>query len=290
MTQQNADQLHRYLFEQRHARGELVQLHATYARLLEGHDYPKSVAQLLGEALAATCLLTATLKFEGEITLQIQGDGPMSLLVINGRDNQTMRGIARVQSEVAENASFTNLIGKGQMVITIMPDQGERYQGVVAVESSTLTGCIEQYFIRSEQLPSSLQLFADPSLGSCGGMLIQSLPGEHDAQSTDFGHLSALAQTLKSEEVYELSAEQLLFRLFHEEKVRIYEPQQVAFKCSCSRERCRNALVSMGQEELGKLFAEQEEVDMHCQYCNSHHVFHSGDMAELFGQAGNTLH
>ena len=100
MTQQNADQLHRYLFEQRHARGELVQLHATYARLLEGHDYPKSVAQLLGEALAATCLLTATLKFEGEITLQIQGDGPMSLLVINGRDNQTMRGIARVRVDV----------------------------------------------------------------------------------------------------------------------------------------------------------------------------------------------
>ena len=129
MSHKDTDQMHRYLFEQRHCRGELIQLQDTYAKVIEGHNYPQVIANLLGEALAATCLLTATLKFEGEITLQIQGSGPMSLLVINGRNDQTMRGLARLQSVVDDTSSFKDLIGEGQMVITIAPDQGERYQG-----------------------------------------------------------------------------------------------------------------------------------------------------------------
>lgn len=290
MSQTSVDLLHRYLFEQRHARGELVQLNATYARMLEGHDYPAVVANLLGEALAATCLLTATLKFEGEITLQIQGSGPLSLLVINGRNDQTMRGVARLQGDVAPTASLHELIGNGQMVITITPDEGERYQGIVALEEPTLTGCIEQYFIRSEQLPTCLKLFADTEQGRCGGMLIQALPGEHQEQAQDFEHLSVLAETLTADETLTLDAEQLLYRLFHEEEVRLYEPQEVAFKCTCSRERCGEALISMGKEELGKLFAEQEEVDIHCQYCNAHHLFTAEDLGNLYGHKDNNKH
>lgn len=290
MSQASTDLLHRYLFEQRHVRGELVQLNATYTRMLQGHDYPQVIANLLGEALAATSLLTATLKFEGEITLQIQGTGPLSLLVINGRNDQTMRGIARLQQDVSNDASFHQLIGNGQMVITITPDEGERYQGVVALEEESLTGCIEQYFVRSEQLSTSLKLFADAKQGLCGGMLLQALPGEHEQQAQDFEHLSVLAATLTSEEVFTLEAQQLLYRLFHEEQVRLYEPQQVTFHCSCSKERSRGALISMGQEELGQLFAEQETVEIHCHYCNARYTFGSTDFSELFGQGGDTLH
>lgn len=290
MSQVNADQLHRYLFEQRHVRGELVQLNETYSRMLQGHDYPQVVATLLGEALAATCLLTATLKFEGEITLQIQGTGPLSLLVINGRNDQTMRGIARIQSDIESGADFHQLIGQGQMVITITPDQGERYQGVVALEESTLTGCIEQYFIRSEQLPTSLKLFANVEQGRCGGMLLQALPGEHEQQEQDFEHLTVLANTLTAEEVLTLEAEQLLYRLFHEEEVRLYEPQSVSFHCSCSKERSKGALISMGQEELGKVFAEQEQVEIQCQYCNAHYRFDSSDFTDFFGQGSDNIH
>ncbi|WP_087507440.1 Hsp33 family molecular chaperone HslO [Neiella marina] len=287
--QTNADQLHRYLFEQRNCRGELVQLHSTYARIIEGHNYPPVIAELLGEALSATCLLTATIKFEGEITLQIQGSGPLSLLVINGRNDQTMRGIARVQSHVGNDMTFKQLIGQGQMVITIAPDKGERYQGIVELSEETFSGCLEQYFFRSEQLATSLNLFADVESQQCGGILIQALP-KQDNDDEDFSHLQVLASTLKGEELYQLPAEQVLHRLFHEEKVTLYQPQDVVFHCSCSRERSKSALLSMGKDELSQIFSEQEQVDIHCQYCNTHHVFSAEDFDELFGLTNKKIH
>ncbi|WP_432763238.1 Hsp33 family molecular chaperone HslO [Echinimonas agarilytica] len=288
--QSNSDKLHRYLFEKRHVRGELVQLHSTYARMLEGHDYPPVISEMLGQALAATCLLTATLKFEGEITVQIQGNGPLSLLVINGRNDQTMRGIARVQSHVCADSSFQEIIGQGQMVITISPDEGERYQGIVPLEADTFTGCIEDYFARSEQLPTKLMLFADVESQQCGGLLVQALPGDQAEKEQDFEHLSVLSATLKADEIFDLEAEQLLFRLFHEEEVTLYEPQTVAFTCSCSRERSTSALSAMGERELSKLFAEQEKIDIHCQYCNSHYVFSQEDLPALFGKTNLNIH
>ncbi len=290
MSQATFDLLHRFLFENRHIRGELVQLDSSYQQILAGHDYPDVVAKILGEALAATSLLTATLKFEGEITLQIQGNGPMSLLVINGRNDQTMRGIARLQGDVAADASFHQLIGQGQMVITIAPDAGERYQGIIALDADTLTACIENYFIRSEQLATQLKLFANPATGRCGGILLQALPGEFEQQAEDFEHLSILSETLTEEEALTLPAEQLLFRLFHEEQVKLYPEQAVSFKCTCSRERCRDALISMGEQELSKLFSEQEEVDIHCHYCHSHHVFTSDDLQQMLGKDDSPLH
>ncbi|WP_404822998.1 Hsp33 family molecular chaperone HslO [Neiella holothuriorum] len=286
--QPDADLLHRYLFEQRDCRGELVQLHDTYARIIEGHDYPQVIAKLLGEALAATCLLTATLKFEGEITVQIQGDGPLSLLVINGRNDQSMRGIARLKSHAGSDMGFQQLIGHGQMVITVAPDQGERYQGIVELSEATFSACLEQYFIRSEQLATCLKLFADAESQQCGGILLQALPQQNDAD--DFQHLQVLTSTLKAGELFDLPAEQVLHRLFHEENVTLYPAQSVCFKCSCSRERSKQALLSMGKDEVLQLFSEQEQVDIHCQYCNSHHVFNQEDMIELFGKTNPSIH
>lgn len=289
MIQSDADLLHRYLFEQRDCRGELVQLHDTYARIIDDHNYPPVIAHLLGEALAATCLLTATIKFEGEITLQIQGNGPLSLLVINGRNDQSMRGIARVQSHVGSDLTFQQLIGQGQMVITIAPDKGERYQGVVELSEATFSACLEQYFVRSEQLDTCLRLFADVESKQCGGILVQALP-QHNSDEDGFNHLQVLTNTLKAEELFDLPAEQVLHRLFHEEEVTLYPAQSVCFKCSCSRERSKQALLSMGKDEVLQLFSEQEQVDIHCQYCNSHHVFNQGDMVELFGKTNQPIH
>ncbi len=122
------DQLHRYLFEQFAVRGELVTVSETWKQILENHNYPLPVKTLLGELLVATSLLTATLKFAGDITVQLQGDGPMSLAVINGNNQQQMRGVARVQGDVPENADLKTLVGNGYLVITISPEEGERYQ------------------------------------------------------------------------------------------------------------------------------------------------------------------
>ena len=143
--------LHRYLFENLSVRGELVQLDSAYQHILASKDYPQPIRNLLGELQVATSLLTATLKFEGSITLQLQGDGPVSLAVINGDHEQKLRGVARWEGHIDANATLHQLIGKGHLVITISPKQGERYQGVVGLEGDTLAEILEGYFERSEQ-------------------------------------------------------------------------------------------------------------------------------------------
>lgn len=280
------DQLHRYLFEQFAVRGELVTVSETWKQIQENHNYPLPVKTLLGELLVATSLLTATLKFAGDITVQLQGDGPMSLAVINGNNQQQMRGVARVQGDVPENADLKTLVGNGYLVITISPEEGERYQGVVGLEGDTLAACLEDYFMRSEQLPTRLFIRTGEVDGqpAAGGMLLQVLPAQ-DAQTNDFEHLATLTETIKAEELFNLSATDVLWRLYHEEEVTVYDPQAVEFKCTCSRERCAGALKTLPDEEIDSIMAEDGEIDMHCDYCGTHYVFNSMDIAEIRNNA-----
>ena len=280
------DQLHRYLFEQFAVRGELVTVSETWKQILENHNSPLPVKTLLGELLVATSLLTATLKFAGDITVQLQGDGPMTLAVINGNNQQQMRGVARVQGDVPENADLKTLVGNGYLVITISPEEGERYQGVVGLEGDTLAACLEDYFMRSEQLPTRLFIRTGEVDGqpAAGGMLLQVLPAQ-DAQTNDFEHLATLTETIKAEELFNLSATDVLWRLYHEEEVTVYDPQSVEFKCTCSRERCAGALKTLPDEEIDSIMAEDGEIDMHCDYCGTHYVFNSMDIAEIRNNA-----
>ena len=286
MKRAQHDQLHRCLFEQFAVRGELVTVSETCKQILENHNYPLPVKTLLGELLVATSLLTATLKFAGDITVQLQGDGPMSLAVINGNNQQQMRGVARVQGDVPENADLKTLVGNGYLVITISPEEGERYQGVVGLEGDTLAACLEDYFMRSEQLPTRLFIRTGEVDGqpAAGGMLLQVLPAQ-DAQTNDFEHLATLTETIKAEELFNLSATDVLWRLYHEEEVTVYDPQSVEFKCTCSRERCAGALKTLPDEEIDSIMAEDGEIDMHCDYCGTHYVFNSMDIAEIRNNA-----
>ena len=278
----NQDQLHRYLFENYAVRGELVTVSNTWKEVLENHNYPLPVKNLLGELLVATSLLTATLKFAGDITVQVQGDGPMSLAVINGNNRQQMRGVARVQGEIADDASLKTLVGNGYLVITITPEEGERYQGVVGLEGETLAECLEDYFQRSEQLPTRLFIRTGDVEGqpAAGGMLLQVLPAQ-DTQAEDFEHLAVLTETVKAEELFTLPANEVLWRLYHEEEVTLYDPQDVEFKCTCSRERCAGALKTLPDEEVDSILAEEGEIDMHCDYCGNHYLFNAMDIAEI---------
>lgn len=280
------DQLHRYLFEQFAVRGELVTVSETWKQILENHNYPLPVKNLLGELLVATSLLTATLKFAGDITVQLQGDGPMTLAVINGNNQQQMRGVARVQGDVPEGADLKTLVGNGFLVITISPEEGERYQGVVGLEGDTLAACLEDYFLRSEQLPTRLFIRTGEADGqpAAGGMLLQVLPAQN-AQGDDFTHLATLTETIKAEELFTLPAREVLWRLYHEEEVTLYDPQAVEFKCTCSRERCADALRTLPDEEIDSIMAEDGEIDMHCDYCSSHYVFNAMDIAEIRNNA-----
>lgn len=280
------DQLHRYLFENYAVRGELVTVSETWKQILENHSYPQPVKNILGELLVATSLLTATLKFAGDITVQLQGDGPMSLAVINGNNRQQMRGVARVQGDIADDADLKTLVGNGYLVITITPEEGERYQGVVGLEGDTLAACLEDYFLRSEQLPTRLFIRTGDVEGApaAGGMLLQVLPAQ-DTQVVDFEHLATLTETIKAEELLTLPAQDVLWRLYHEEEVTLYDPQDVEFKCTCSRERCAGALKTLPDEEVDSIIAEEGEIDMHCDYCGNHYLFNAMDIAEIRNNA-----
>ncbi|WP_409995577.1 Hsp33 family molecular chaperone HslO [Ferrimonas balearica] len=280
------DKLYRYLFDQADVRGELVQLNESYQQMIAGHDYPAPVRQLLGQMLAATSLLTAILKFEGEIAVQIQGDGPLRLMVINGTHQQALRGVARCQDEVP-SGTLQEMVGKGHLVITITPKEGERYQGVVGLTEPTLAGCLEQYFAQSEQLRTRLWLHANDQ--HAAGMLLQEMPASNVDSDVEFEHLEQLTDTVKAEELFDLPAEEVLRRLYHQESVQVFEPGPVVFRCSCSRERSLSAIVTLDPTELQAILAEQDAIEMQCDYCGAQYRFDAIDIAAAQeGQTGGS--
>lgn len=278
------DQLNRYLFDGMHARGELVQLSKSYQAIISNHNYPIAVRLLLGELLAATCLLTATLKFEGEITVQLQGDGPIGYMSVNGDNNQKMRGIAKQAEVITTETTLLELIGKGTMVITIRPTQGEPYQGVVALEQETLAQCLAHYFEVSEQIATKIWLFSDDKKQQVAGSLVQLLPDgdgsiENKAQhQSDFEHLSQLTNTIKADEIFTLEPQALLYRLYHQEKVSIFAPQQVTYQCGCSSDKCLAAISHIEPTEISAILAEQGKISMTCEYCLTVHNFYADDL------------
>lgn len=292
----NQDLLYRYLFEEYEVRGELVQLDSTYRHIVEAQNYPVQVQKLLGELLVATSLLTATLKFEGSITVQLQGDGPVRLAVINGDHNQQLRGVARYEGALPTDDRLQSLIGNGQLVITITPDQGERYQGIIALEADTLAGCLELYFAQSEQLATRLWIRTGHHQGEprAAGILLQELPAQSEDHSEDFEHLVQLTTTIKDEELFGLEAEEILYRLYHQDKVRVFDPQAIEFRCTCSRARCEGALLQIEKEEAVSMVQELGKIDMHCDYCGAHYQFDGIDVETLFSRApgndANKLH
>ncbi|MEZ9231606.1 Hsp33 family molecular chaperone HslO [Vibrio amylolyticus] len=286
--------LNRYLFEDLSVRGELVQVDEAYQQMISSKEYPLAVQKLLGELLVSTTLLTATLKFEGSITMQLQGDGPVSLVVINGDHDQKIRGVARYKGDIDPQASLHELIGKGHLVITIEPKKGERYQGVVGLEGDNLAEIIEGYFERSEQLKTRLWIRTGELDGKyhAAGMLLQVMP-DGTGSENDFEHLEQLTDTVKDEELFSLEANDLLYRLYNQEKVQLFTPQPVVFKCSCSRERSGAAIITVSQEEVADIIATEGAVSLHCDYCGTTYSFDEAQVSELFIEAnsGNsTLH
>ncbi|WP_419844100.1 Hsp33 family molecular chaperone HslO [Actinobacillus pleuropneumoniae] len=281
------DKLYRYLFQNRAVRGEWVRLNDTFTETLNTHQYPKAVQNLLGEMLVATSLLTAIMKFEGTITVQIQGDGPLKLAVVNGNEKQQLRALARTQAEIADNASLSEMIGNSVLVISIMPNDGERYQGVIALDKPTIRECLEDYFIRSEQLQTHLVIRTGEYEGKAvaGGLLLQIMP-DGTGTPEDFEHLMTLAETVKDEELFGLEAEELLFRLYHEEQVEVYPPQETEFYCGCSRERSGNAILLLPMEEIDEMLAEKNGViDMQCECCGTQYFFDKNAIMEFKQEA-----
>ncbi|KFZ31333.1 molecular chaperone Hsp33 [Pseudidiomarina salinarum] len=270
------DQLLRYTFIDRDVRGELVQLSSSYQRMLLGHSYPAPVQRLLGELMAATSLLVATLKFEGHIAIQLQGDGPVNFIAVNGEHDQQLRGIARMRGELEpQQEDLRSLMGKAQLVITLTPTRGERYQGVVSGEGDSIAEIIEGYFTQSEQLHTRLWLYADGE--HAAGMFLQVMPSA-GLDLEGFQHLETLTDTITPAELFTLPGEEVLVRLYHEEQVELYPAQAVSFRCGCSRERTLEALASVPAAELQEILAAEGVITMTCEYCRTEYRFTPDDL------------
>ncbi len=272
------DRLYRFLIENSNVRGELVHLNATWQAVLDRADYPDNVKTVLGEALAACALLAATIKFDGSLILQIRGDGPVHLLVVQTTAEGSMRAIARWNKDVPEQG-LHNIFGQGQMAITIEPKDSEPYQGIIALEGEHLKDALEAYFIQSEQLNTRLWLAAD--INSCGGFLLQELPG-NESDDISWEHFNHLAGTLQQDEILNLPAPELLHRLFHEEDIRLFDPEPMCFRCSCSKERISSMLLTLGSDEVHDILEEQGKVKVDCEFCNAHYEFDRIDIDALF--------
>jgi molecular chaperone Hsp33 len=282
----------KFIFEDADIRGEIVHLDSAYREIIAIHHYPPGVARLLGEFLTASVLLSTTIKFEGRLILQAQGDGEVALLMAECTNELNIRAIAR-GADGATAGDFNALLGSGHLAITIDPDEGQRYQGIVSLDGGSLASCIENYFENSEQLSTRLWLASDGKVAA--GLLLQQLPEQVSRDQTlragQWEHACTLAETVQSAEVIELDQETLLYRLFHEDKVRLFMGEPVRFACSCSRERCHNALMSIGPTELVKLLEEEKEIAMDCEFCNQQYRFDRSDFtAQLGDAASGALH
>ena len=274
------DSLQRFIFENAPIRGEIVHLDATWQAVLERRQYPPRVREVLGELMAAAALLTSTLKFDGRLIMQIQGKGPVSLLVVECTSDRTMRAIAQWQGEIPD-APLAALVGDGRLAVTIDPLKGkERYQAIVALEGLTVAEAFENYFARSEQLATRLWLASDPR--QAAGMLLQRLPEAEPSDDDAWMRAVHLGSTITRDELLALPVREIVHRLYHEEDIRLFSRMPVSFRCSCSRARVEAVLRMLGRDEIYSILEEQGSVSVDCEFCGNRYEFDRIDAEQLF--------
>jgi molecular chaperone Hsp33 len=298
MTSDNKiDTLQKFLFEAAPVRGELVELSTTWQHILARRDYPPAVRAVLGEMLAAAALLSANLKFDGALVMQIHGDGPVRLLVVECDAQLNLRATAKIRDgeSIHDDASLRQLVnahGQGRFVITLDPKDKvpgqQAYQGIVPLDGDSVAVVIENYMIRSEQLDTKLWLAADQHVSR--GLLLQKLPQEGGVavQLESSEHLDAwdravaLGSTLKSPELLSTDIHTLLHRLFWEETIRAFDPVHPHFHCGCNREKVGGMLKMLGKEEVDEALADLELLEINCDFCGQQYAFDKVDCAQLF--------
>lgn len=295
------DTLQKFIFENAAVRGELVELSDAWQQVQERHDYPKAVRTLLGEMLAAAALLSANLKFNGAIVMQIYGDGPIRLLVVECDSELRLRATAKLAPDavIEDDATLPQLVhahGGGRFVITLDPKDKlpgqQAYQGIVPLDGDSVATVIENYMLRSEQLDTRLWLAADGNVTR--GLLLQKLPTHggtaasqsHEEQEQDeletWNRALILASTLSNEELLATDIDTLMRRLFWEENIRIFEPKHPHFHCSCTREKVANMLKMLGQEEIDAALMDLGTLGINCDFCGLLYGFDKVDCAQLF--------
>lgn len=282
----------RFYIENCPIRGEVVHLEEALHTILQKRDYPQAIQILLGEMLSATALLASTLKIKGRISLQIQAQGTFKWAMAECNHLGEVRALADFEQDprfeqATDSSTVLAALSQPVLFINIEPEFGERYQGIVPLDQPTLAGCLMQYYDLSAQIPTRIVLASTEE--RTGGLLIQLLPrnSEEEQQFVDedlWPRLIMLTQTLKTEELTDLSANEILYRLYNEEDVRLPEVEQLQFGCTCSKDKCINALIQIGVDAVKETLEFQNPIEMDCQFCNTRYEFTAEEALGLFGE------
>ena len=273
----SADSVIPFAFETLPVRGALIHLGRSWRRMQRDHDYSPLLAETLGHAAAATGLIAQSLKFDGAITLQIQGSGALQMLVMQCTSVHEMRGMA-VMRDDATAQQFADLANGARCAITV--DSGERpYQGIVAMDGESLSASLEQYFQRSVQVPSHIALVANAEVA--GGILLQLMPGQ-SIDPDDWNRLQFLVATLSAADLDGVAGLELLGKLFAEDDVRAYEARPVRFRCRCSAGKAEDVLKMIGEKEARLALEEQGNIEIVCEYCGRRRHFDAVDVERVF--------
>lgn len=294
------DAITRFVFEQAPVRGVLVTLDETARAILDCHPYPPALRRVLAELLAASALLSSTLKFTGSLIVQLQGSGPVRLLVVECNEALQLRATAQWDEQrttaFGPAATLAELAGgaaQGRLVITLDPKgNGTLYQGIVTLETASVAALIEHYLATSEQLASRLLLATDGS--RAGGLLVQRLPGgdAHGELGEDTTWARADELLTQIDPVTLLApgtAEALLVEAFPHDDLRVFRPKPVSFRCSCSRERVERALRIAGRAEIESILAERDDVEVTCEFCNRTYAFAPAEARAVFAPQVSSL-
>lgn len=309
MTQ---DVIHRFSFADAPIRGQWVRLSGTLTEAFQRRDYPEPARRLLGEMMAAVSLMADGIKFTGTVALQSRGDGPVSTALAECRDRNLLRGIVRWRTAdaVADQAmsagplgtepALSGLLGEGQMAITLTPDSeraphAQAYQGVVGIDDDSLARNLEAYFANSEQLPTRLFMAFDGD--TVTGLLLQRLPVADlateltlDLRDEVWAEVEMLADTLQPEELGALPLKDLLRRLFHEHTLTVHPGRDLAFACTCSRERAERVLQALPKAEILELLETRGAVDVTCEICGARYDYDQVDTHLLYEPEAPRIH
>ena len=284
---QEHDQIQRFLIQGTAIRGQLISLNASYQEILKRVDVTGRTASILGEALAATSLLASTIKIDGKITLQIRGDGDLHLLVAQATSERSLRGLIRGEIADDDKRDLNQIFASDHIVLSIETGNAKPHQGIVPLEGFDIASALKSYFMQSEQLPTQLWLVS--AKNSVSGLLLQQMPvtehankDEKEQQEDDWRRVQLLADTIKQDELLELSSTELLHRLFNQDDVQLFDAEPLRFACSCSKKRTTEMIASVGKAEIDELLKERDDVSITCEFCNQDYVFDRVDVAEIF--------
>lgn len=283
MTQNHSDIRTRFIFDDMPIRGMHIRLEKVWQHIGNQKHYPVAIRRALGELLAAGSLLSANLKNEGTLIVQVQGQGRLKMLVVEATSENTVRATARWDetAEIRDDESLTALLGENSVfVLTHQPKDADPWQGVVPLEGDSIAQMLVNYMKRSEQLDTYITLAADDQ--AAGALLLQRLP-EEELDDAAWGHVTTLAQTLTPQELTGLDAHHALYRLYHETPPRVFEPEAIEFACTCSRGKVSDMLLMLGGQEVGGVVAEQGSIQIDCDFCHTKYVFDETDVNALFG-------